>query len=294
MSYGSQKSCDNMESNELLKVKTRTLLRKLKREQGRLLTKPEELLLAKAYKASFFIDEIKVAFLEANTGLVRSIVNKFNSHGVETGDMMASGLEGVLWALEKFNPDLGYKFSTYATPWIHQRIRRCLENESMLIRLPSHMVETIGIVKRNQLALAEKLNGEPSASQIAEATGLTEAKVTSALSAMKVQPASVNQTVSANNGLTLGDTLLNQSQYPEYEGLSEYLKEQVINSMLDALTPSQRQAMIEFYGLNGEAPKTVREISKSRKTTTASVHLQLQLAYKTIISMGYQREDLEY
>jgi len=283
-----------MESNELLKVKARTLLRKLKREQGRLLTREEELLLAKAYKASFFSDEIKSAFIEANTGLVRSIVNKFNSHGVETGDMMASGLEGVLWALEKFNPDLGYKFSTYATPWIHQRIRRCLENESMLIRLPSHMVETIGIVKRNQLMLADKLGEEPSVAQIMEATGLSEAKVTNALSAMKVQPTSVSQQISPESGMTLQDTLMNESQLPVYEGLEVHLKQQVISEMLSALTPYQRKSMIEFYGLNGEQPKSVREIAKSRKTSYASVHLQLQLAYKTIISMGYKPGDLDY
>lgn len=283
-----------MESNELLRVKARTLLRKLKREQGRLLTREEELLLAKAYKASFFSDEIKVAFIEANTGLVRSIVNKFNSHGVETGDMMASGLEGVLWALEKFNPDLGYKFSTYATPWIHQRIRRCLENESMLIRLPSHMVETIGIVKRTQATLTDKLGEEPTVAQLVEATGLTQSKVLNALSAMKVQPTSVHQQISQESGLTLQDTLMNESQVPVYEGLDWHLKQQIINEMLSALTPHQRRAMIEFYGLNGEQPKSVREIAKARKTSYASVHLQLQLAYRTITSMGYKPGDLDY
>ena len=207
---------------------------------------------------------------------------------------MASGLEGVLWALEKFNPDLGFKFSTYATPWIHQRIRRCLENESMLIRLPSHMVETIGIVKRNQALLTEKLGEEPSVSQIMEATGLTESKITNALSAMKVQPASVNQQISTESGMTLQDTLMNESQLPEYEGLKIYLKHQVIREMLTALTPHQRNAMIDFYGLSGNEPKTVREIAKQRKTSYASVHLQLNLAYKTIISMGYSPEDLDY
>jgi RNA polymerase sigma factor (sigma-70 family) len=235
-----------MESNKI-----RRLLSRIKREKYRGLSAEEEILLSTSYHAGIFTTDIANTFIECNRGLVTWIANKYIGRGVDFDDLHACGYAGVLHALGKFEPSRKLKFSTYAVPWVHQHMRRAVENTSFTVRLPSHVHDSMFQVRRAQDKYYSQNGAAPTIEELAVLTGFTEAKVTKTIEAMVTQPASLS-TVIANKEMELGETLK-----IEDENIREVIRSGLsleIQRVLSLVNNQEREVLIACLGLDGNEP----------------------------------------
>lgn len=150
--------------------------------------------------------ECKKAMVHANLRLVISVAKKYLNKGVGMQDLVADGITGLMRATEKFDPHKGFKFSTYAHWWIRQAVQRSISDQSRVVRLPSHLVETAASVVRTQAELQDKLEREPTEQELAAAVGMTTKRLRQLLNAYRT-PASLNQSINSDDNATLEDMI---------------------------------------------------------------------------------------
>jgi RNA polymerase nonessential primary-like sigma factor len=238
-----------------------------------LLTPDEERRCAVAARNGDF--DARQTMIERNLRLVVNIAKHYAGRGVVLMDLVAEGNLGLIHALEKFEPERGFRFSTYATWWIRQYIERALMSQSRTVRLPVHVVKALNVVLRARRHLETYGAHEPSIGDIAHLLGWSQDAVRRALDHHD-SVVSLDAPLDADATLSLADSLRDNETLTPDASLERAQIENGVREWLSRLDARQRQVIEQRYGLNGQEIRTLGELAEELHLTRERVR-QIQI-----------------
>lgn len=227
--------------------------------QIKLLTNEEEAELADRIVEG---DELaKATLAEANLRLVVSIAKRYVGRGMLFLDLIQEGNIGLMKAVDKFDAEKGFKFSTYATWWIRQAITRAIADQARTIRVPVHMVETINKLARVERQLTLELNREPTEEELSKKMGTTVEKIRD-IYKISQEPVSLETPIGEEDDSHLGDFIPDETNMsPEEFAINELLKDE-ISEVLLTLTEREEKVIRLRFGLEDGRPRTLEEVGQ--------------------------------
>ncbi len=228
--------------------------------RGRLLTHEEEIDLGRRARGG---DETaRSKLIEKNLRLVIPMAKKYRGMGLPFGDLIQEGNIGLMRAADKFDPEKGFRFSTYATWWIRQAVQRAVADKGRTIRIPVHMGEKIRKMARTYNELSAQLAREPTDEEVAERLSWDVDRVKEVKSAIP-DATSLNQPLSSDEGTSeLGDFVEDERESGVAAEVVRKLEKRRLMESVAGLPERQRRVLVRRYGLDGEKPATLADLSE--------------------------------
>ncbi|MBW7907381.1 MAG: sigma-70 family RNA polymerase sigma factor [Kiritimatiellae bacterium] len=271
-----------MESDKTVRIYLREI------GQTPLLTPEQEIKLAAKIKKGDA--EARSLMIRANLRLVVKIAHDYARYGLPLLDLISEGNIGLMKAVERFDPKKGGKLSTYAAWWIKQAIKRALANQSKTIRLPAHLVDKIARMRRVEHQLTERLSREPSVDELAIELQV-EPSVVTHWQTVSLKPASLDAPI-GNDGDSseFGDLIGDEKARTPYDEINDQQLKKEVDSLLDRLSPRERDILRYRYGLRDTRVQTLEEIGQRMKVTRERVR---QIQNEAVAKLRQMMEENE-
>jgi RNA polymerase primary sigma factor len=237
--------------------------------RGRLLTHAEEIDLGRRAREG---DEMaRAELIEKNLRLVIPVAKKYRGMGLPFGDLIQEGNIGLMRAADKFDPEKGFRFSTYATWWIRQAVQRAVADKGRTIRVPVHMGEKIRKMARVYNELSTELEREPTDAEVAGRIGWDIGRVKEVKSAIP-DATSLNQPLSSEEGSSeVGDLVEDERESRVVGEVMRELETRRLIESVERLPERQRRVLVRRYGLDGEKPATLADLSEELAVSSEGI-----------------------